>query len=437
MEHLDEGIIHTWLDGELSEQEASVLEAHARSCEVCSELISEARGLTAASSRILRSLDEVPGNVVPLGVESLRRPSAVAGAQPGAPATGAQHRARRAWFRRPQFAAAAALVIVAAGTWRVTRDQSNATIADFAAPVVASEAPAATILDSSALSTATAAADQIAGRAANALGNVAGAAKTTGPVTSPAPSAKKAEGGATGGVAAEREAAQPTPEQSARERLAHSPVASAADAAAERKASTDSAGRGASQQLSAARAESDSVRLARFRNSPIQLGEMVTTGASASSKTTSVRAELADSAALSEERRVRGENAAALGAARNDSLARRQNQAAAPAAALLRDAPPVDAAVAQAAGCYDLASLKSTEASLPSRIRLNTSVAREEPLLWYAAQGYPGNTAPIQWVWRIVPESGIQLARVEGDRRVLTVMISGAAATTAARVPCP
>jgi hypothetical protein len=434
MEHLDEGIIHTWLDGELSEHEASALEAHARSCEVCSELISEARGLTAASSRILRSLDEVPGNVVPLGVESLRRPSAVAGAEPGAPATGAQHRARRAWFRRPQFAAAAALVIVAAGTWRVTRDQSNATIADFAAPVVASEAPAATILDSSALSTATAAADQIAGSARNQVGQVAGAAKASGPVTSPAPSAKKAEGGATG-RAVEREAAQPILEQPARERM--TPAPTAADRAAERKASTDSAGKGASQQSSAARPESDSVRLARSMNSPIRLGEVVTTGASASSKTTSVRAELADSATRSEERRLRGENAAALGAARNGSLARRQNQAAAPVAEALRAASPVDAEVAQAAGCYDLASLKSTEASLPSRIRLNTFVAREEPLLWYAAQGYPGNTAPIQWVWRIVPASGIQLARVEGDRRVLTVMISGAPATTAARVPCP
>jgi hypothetical protein len=63
--HLDEGTLHAWLDGALSEDEQHAVEAHVASCDLCAAKTAEARGLIAASSRILSSLDDVPRNVVP------------------------------------------------------------------------------------------------------------------------------------------------------------------------------------------------------------------------------------------------------------------------------------------------------------------------------------------------------------------------------------
>jgi anti-sigma factor RsiW len=60
MQHLDEGTIHAWLDGALAPNEASASEAHVATCEQCARAVAEARGLIAASSRILGALDEVP-----------------------------------------------------------------------------------------------------------------------------------------------------------------------------------------------------------------------------------------------------------------------------------------------------------------------------------------------------------------------------------------
>lgn len=60
MQHLDEGTIHAWLDGSLSADEAARVELHVASCETCSDAVAEARGLIAASSRILTALDDVP-----------------------------------------------------------------------------------------------------------------------------------------------------------------------------------------------------------------------------------------------------------------------------------------------------------------------------------------------------------------------------------------
>ena len=62
MQHLDEGTIHAWLDGALSPDEAAAVERHAAECAACSALVAEARGLVAASSRILTALDAAPGD---------------------------------------------------------------------------------------------------------------------------------------------------------------------------------------------------------------------------------------------------------------------------------------------------------------------------------------------------------------------------------------
>ena len=62
--HVEEGTIHAWLDGEVPAREAATIEAHVASCAACAAAVAEARGLMAASSRILGALDEVPGLIV-------------------------------------------------------------------------------------------------------------------------------------------------------------------------------------------------------------------------------------------------------------------------------------------------------------------------------------------------------------------------------------
>ena len=98
MQHLDEGTIHSWLDGALSADEAGSVEAHVADCSACAEMVAEARGLIAGSSRILTALDHVPGGVIP-------------GGAPAAPIP-AQRSVRR-WASRPALRAAAAVLFLA------------------------------------------------------------------------------------------------------------------------------------------------------------------------------------------------------------------------------------------------------------------------------------------------------------------------------------
>ncbi|MDQ6831549.1 MAG: carboxypeptidase-like regulatory domain-containing protein [Gemmatimonadota bacterium] len=63
--HLDEGTIHAWIDGALPPNEAARVESHAVECAPCAALVAEARGLVAASKRILSALDDVPAGVIP------------------------------------------------------------------------------------------------------------------------------------------------------------------------------------------------------------------------------------------------------------------------------------------------------------------------------------------------------------------------------------
>ena len=66
MQHLDEGTIHSWLDGALGANEAARVEAHVAECPQCAAAVAEARGFIAASSRILTALDHLPRGVVPM-----------------------------------------------------------------------------------------------------------------------------------------------------------------------------------------------------------------------------------------------------------------------------------------------------------------------------------------------------------------------------------
>lgn len=119
-EHLDEGTIHAWLDGALSPDESAQVEERASACADCAALVAEARGLVAASSRILSSLDAVPAGVIP-GVDA------------GSDQLAALRARRKAtaprWWRDRRIVAAASLVFVAGASslvWRSSQNQSNA-----------------------------------------------------------------------------------------------------------------------------------------------------------------------------------------------------------------------------------------------------------------------------------------------------------------------
>jgi anti-sigma factor RsiW len=102
MQHPDEGLIHTWLDGELPADEASSLEAHVAECPECSAKVAEARGLVAASSRIVSALDLVPSGVIPAASPK-----------------------RRPWYASSQLRAAAAVVIVAGASFLVMENRDK------------------------------------------------------------------------------------------------------------------------------------------------------------------------------------------------------------------------------------------------------------------------------------------------------------------------
>ncbi len=110
MQHLDEGMIHTWLDGELPPSEREAAEAHVATCDECRAAVAEARGFVAASSRILTALDAVPGGVLPASSTS----SVGGGAR-----TPARFRLSRAWM------AAAAVLVLSTATIIVIRPRGE------------------------------------------------------------------------------------------------------------------------------------------------------------------------------------------------------------------------------------------------------------------------------------------------------------------------
>ena len=84
-EHLDEGLVQAWLDGQLSSDEARDVEARAAACAECAAVVAEARGLAAAASRILGALD--PDTATPaMRDASLERTRALVRETPGAEA---------------------------------------------------------------------------------------------------------------------------------------------------------------------------------------------------------------------------------------------------------------------------------------------------------------------------------------------------------------
>ncbi len=72
----DEGMIHAWLDGELDAAEAARVERLVADDPEWAAAAAEARGLIAASSRILGALDVVAGDVIPAGGSAAPVPGA-------------------------------------------------------------------------------------------------------------------------------------------------------------------------------------------------------------------------------------------------------------------------------------------------------------------------------------------------------------------------
>lgn len=110
MSRPDEGLIHQWLDGECSPEEAARLEQLVASDPAWAAAVAEARGLIAASSRIVKSLDAVP-HAMPAG--SKAAPTIAPKVALDAP---------RSFTVRPWMRLAAGFVLVA-GTAYVLRDQ--------------------------------------------------------------------------------------------------------------------------------------------------------------------------------------------------------------------------------------------------------------------------------------------------------------------------
>jgi hypothetical protein len=123
MQHPDEGELHAWLDGQLDAARVAELEAHVAACPSCADAVAEARGLIAASTRILSALDVVPGGVLPGEPERVQPPAA----------------ARRPWNIPLRAAAVLMVAVIGAVTWTRIRPDRVALQAGSEATTVAAD----------------------------------------------------------------------------------------------------------------------------------------------------------------------------------------------------------------------------------------------------------------------------------------------------------
>lgn len=146
-ERVDEGLVHTWLDGELDAVEAARVERLVAEDAEWAAAAAEARGLMAASSRILGALDVVARDVIPRG-------GSAAGTAP--PAVGGSRVAKPSVARRgivPTWMRIAAGFVLVAGVAYLGRGRGELGSPPSVASDVASEAIGASM--SAAVSEAT------------------------------------------------------------------------------------------------------------------------------------------------------------------------------------------------------------------------------------------------------------------------------------------
>jgi hypothetical protein len=124
MQHLDEGTVHAWLDGELSETESAAAAQHVAACAQCAALVADARGMIAGAARIVASLDAGPIGVIPKSTRGQ---------------AGKANGSWRRFVRSPSRMAMAATILVAVG---VTLTMSRAVREKTLPSPAADEAPA-------------------------------------------------------------------------------------------------------------------------------------------------------------------------------------------------------------------------------------------------------------------------------------------------------
>lgn len=247
----DEGLIHAWLDGELDAAEAArVAQLVAEDAE-WGAAAAEARGLIAASSRILGALDVVAGDVIPGGG---RAAPAHDTPRIPAPQVAPRRRGMPTWLR-----VAAGAVLVAGVGYLSNRDgrEASGVMVVVDSPSVAAAGAAKE-----------AAPEAGAGAAASALAEAPAApsAVTSAPVREDAREPRAEVSPRT---------AAPAPVAAAVASAAAAPAAELARAAEDRAAVADS-------QTAARRAESEAMER-RMRSSDLRLEQVVVTGAPAAS----------------------------------------------------------------------------------------------------------------------------------------------------------
>lgn len=272
-EHLDEGTIHAWLDDALPPDEAARVESLAGSCADCAALVAEARGLIAASSRILFSLDAVPAGVIPGTSDNVDQLAAL---------RARQRASSRRWWQDRRVLVAASLVFVAGVSslvWRtspndltapvqLTVESDSASAAPPAVPVPVPAAPApVTARESQARD---AVAEQSERRRDTTRGRVAAA--TPAPVDTPV--AQKALADAARAPAAPPAANEARITDVAAASRSRDSTATS-NLAIQRPLRQEGTRQAVQQQL-----QSDSARLARF-SSGLRLSEVVVTGVGA------------------------------------------------------------------------------------------------------------------------------------------------------------
>lgn len=128
--HVSEDTVHAWLDRQLGDGDANAVELHIATCANCAERVAEARGLKAATTRIVGSLDVGASGIVPR--EDVARTAshivALANAAEKFERANVVVAKRKFWQNPVVLRAAAAVVVMLGGTTLVMRKYSATTL---------------------------------------------------------------------------------------------------------------------------------------------------------------------------------------------------------------------------------------------------------------------------------------------------------------------
>lgn len=419
MTHIDEGTIHAWLDDALAPDEAARVERHVRECADCAAAVAEARGLIAASSRILSALDNVEGGVIP---RATRESDGEGGAAP------LRLRLRRPWWQRPQFAAAAGIAFIAVAASVVARRGGVGSVADYSmerAP--ASEAPqgagAAATPSPAAAAESSAAASGAAASGQEASGV---AAKQAAPAERDVSAEQKVADAARAKVTAERETLA---DATARERSAADNRAVAGRAAPSAAPSP--------KALTAEGAAATRQAIPPAPSAPPAAEARAAAGATRPADSTSAQRKLAmdpDAITRSEKARVLGERTLQLEAVVTTGAVEARTDAR-------RDYTTVQGIV----GCYRLQRrVAALDAGVTDVVALDATEAgtHEGDVLRVARLIGATPEANTIWRWTLSAKGDVALVRVQGEAHARFPLALRLAAQTgetsiATRIACP